>query len=130
MILWHSLFDSLIYAVIFYAQLVVYNFVCTNFIYNFNPFAAGYMLVYSWILKTLISMYYRGNISSMLSSNSGASASEIIDNKEECFPWYYWVRNTFQGLIYHDISLLLKGVKCFQQIGDARVTILYVSLNG
>ena len=31
-------------------------------------------------------MSYRGNISSRLSSNSEASASELLDNLEEMFP--------------------------------------------
>ena len=31
------------------------------------------------------------NISSGLSSNSKASASELLENTEEMFPWYYMV---------------------------------------
>ena len=39
-------------------------------------------------LSLFIFLWYRRNISSRFSSNSEASASELLENFEEVFPWY------------------------------------------
>ena len=40
-------------------------------------------------LSPLVTSYYKGNISSIFSSNSVAFASELLENLEEMFPLYY-----------------------------------------
>ena len=54
-------------------------------LFLFNPFATGNTSV---CVTTSLSIYYRGRISSILSSNSEANASELLENIEEMFTRY------------------------------------------
>ena len=55
--------------------------------------ATHFCVVEDWnLLKTSLCMQYRGNISSIFSSNSEANASELLENLEEMFSRYLqWV---------------------------------------
>ena len=67
----------------------------------FNPFATSNKLVHK----------YRGNISSRLSSNSEACASELLEILEEMFPPY----------LYSSVSLTNEYRNCHQNLSYLKV---------
>ena len=54
----------------------------------------------SSVPKSLITTSNKGNISSRFSSNSEAVVSELLEDHEEIFPWFYLHGNIFNILNY------------------------------